>query len=132
VGPERGEAVRLLVLQTASCLWHFPRVLRYKDLVEVRSKHSITASLSYLHLPSTQQYLPPTHFIMRSAIVALATTVTAVAADVSVVWRHEISSGSTSLSVHSADGTVLAETCGSLLASLDFRKLNGYGAGQCT
>jgi hypothetical protein len=36
------------------------------------------------------------------------------------------------LSVHSADGTVLAETCGSLLASLDFRKLNGYGAGQCT
>jgi hypothetical protein len=71
---------------------------------------------------------------MRSAILALAITVTAVAADISVVWRHEISSGATSLTIHlhSADGTVLAETCGSLLRSLDFRKLNGNGAGQCT
>jgi hypothetical protein len=85
-----------------------------------------------LPLPSTQQYLPPTHFIMRSATVALENTVTAVAIDVSLVWHHELSSGSISLHDHSANGIVLAETYGSLLGCLSFRKVNGYGAGQYT
>jgi hypothetical protein len=58
---------------------------------------------------------------MRSALFALPAFVAlAMAADVSVTWRHELSTGSTSLTIQSADKTVLAETCGSSIGSLDF------------
>ncbi|KAJ4296491.1 hypothetical protein N0V90_006536 [Kalmusia sp. IMI 367209] len=68
---------------------------------------------------------------MRSAFFALVAS--AVATDVSVVWRHEKSSGSTSLSIHSAtDNTVLAESCGSSVGSLDFSRVDEHGAGNFT
>ncbi|KAJ4373112.1 hypothetical protein N0V83_003403 [Neocucurbitaria cava] len=66
---------------------------------------------------------------MRSVIFALAAT--AMAADVSVVWRHEKSSGSTSLAIHSADDhSVLAESCGDHIGTVDFSNVDENGAGN--
>jgi hypothetical protein len=68
---------------------------------------------------------------MRSALFALPAFVAlAMAADVSVTWRHELSTGSTSLTIQSADKTVLAETCGSSIGSLDFSLVDEHGAGH--
>ncbi|CAO2653056.1 Nn.00g024670.m01.CDS01 [Neocucurbitaria sp. VM-36] len=68
---------------------------------------------------------------MRSVTFALATS--AMAADVSVVWRHEKPSGSTSLIIHSSkDHVVLAESCGNSIASLDFSHVDEHGAGNFT
>lgn len=68
---------------------------------------------------------------MRSAIFALAASV--VAADVSVVWRHEKPTGSTSLTIHSGeDQAVIAESCGNSIGSLDFSNVDEHGAGNFT
>ncbi|KAF2022625.1 hypothetical protein EK21DRAFT_82865, partial [Setomelanomma holmii] len=53
-----------------------------------------------------------------------------IAADVAVVWRHEKTTGSTSLSIHAAtDDAVLAESCGNSIGSLDFN-VDEHGAGN--
>ncbi|KAF2830289.1 hypothetical protein CC86DRAFT_433967 [Ophiobolus disseminans] len=68
---------------------------------------------------------------MRSAFFALPTFVaSAMAAEVFVTWRHEIPSGSTSLTIQSAEKTVLAEVCGSSIGSLDFSNVDQHGAGS--
>lgn len=69
---------------------------------------------------------------MRSAIFALAAT-TAIAADISVTWRHERSSGSTSVIFHTGGAVdkTLAETCGNSLGSLKFNT-DESGVGNCT
>lgn len=78
-----------------------------------------------------QQSLPRSYiFIMRFTLLAFAAT--ALAADVKVIWRHEKPTGRTSLTVESADRTVLAETCGNLLGALDFSRLDEHGVGNFT
>jgi hypothetical protein len=68
---------------------------------------------------------------MRSASFALlALAASAMAAETFVTWRHEISTGSTSLTIQSADKTVLAETCGSSIGHLDFSRVDENGAGH--
>jgi hypothetical protein len=70
---------------------------------------------------------------MRFALFALpAFAASVLAAEVSVTWRHEPSTNSTSLTVHSADKEVLAEKCGSSIESLDFSQVNEKGAGFFT
>ena len=66
---------------------------------------------------------------MRSTIFALAATA-AMAADVSVSWRHEKASGATSVTVHGADDAVLAEACGNSIGSLTFNTEES-GKGNC-
>ncbi|KAH7071228.1 hypothetical protein BKA63DRAFT_493066 [Paraphoma chrysanthemicola] len=69
---------------------------------------------------------------MRSTIFAFMATA-ALAADVTIVWRHEKTTGSTSLSVQStSDATVLAESCGNSIGSLDFSSVDEHGAGNFT
>lgn len=69
---------------------------------------------------------------MRSSII-FAFVAAATAADVSITWRHEKSSGSTSLTIREAKGdTVLAETCGNTLGSLNFVNADENGAGNLT
>ncbi|KAF2447402.1 hypothetical protein P171DRAFT_407521 [Karstenula rhodostoma CBS 690.94] len=68
---------------------------------------------------------------MRSLILALAAS--AIATEVTVVWRHEKTTGSTSLSILSAENDApLAERCGSSLGSLDFTRVDQHGAGNFT
>jgi hypothetical protein len=71
-------------------------------------------------------------FIMLLKLFALAASVAA--KEVSVVWRHEKPSASTSLTVFPATGmdTVLAEACGNTLGSLDFSRVDENGAGNFT
>ncbi|KAH3905284.1 hypothetical protein HBI56_209680 [Parastagonospora nodorum] len=65
---------------------------------------------------------------MRFALFAFAAT--ALAADVKVIWRHEKPTGKSSLTLESADRTVLAETCGNSLGALDFSRLDEHGVGD--
>jgi hypothetical protein len=70
---------------------------------------------------------------MRSALFVLpAFAASAMSAEVFVTWRHEIPSGSTSLTIQSADKAVVAETCGSLIGALDFSNVDKQGAGYLT
>ncbi|KAF2828371.1 hypothetical protein CC86DRAFT_465212 [Ophiobolus disseminans] len=99
------------------CLWHNTTTASFTQLLQI-----------YLQL---RHHSSPCQFIMRSGpIFALAAAATA--ADVSVVWRHEKVSGSTSLTVHSSnDNKVLAKTCGNTIGSLDFH-VDEHGAGTFT
>ncbi|KAL1607647.1 hypothetical protein SLS60_002582 [Paraconiothyrium brasiliense] len=66
---------------------------------------------------------------MRPTILALVASV--LATDVTVVWRHEKTTGSTSLSIHSIESDkILAERCGNALGSLDFSRVDQHGAGN--
>jgi hypothetical protein len=69
---------------------------------------------------------------MLLSFLALAASVAAT--EVSVVWRHEKPSASTSLTVYAAAGmnTVLAEACGNTIGSLDFSRVDEHGAGNFT
>jgi len=70
---------------------------------------------------------------MRSTLFAIpAFAASALAAEVFVTWRHEIPSGSTSLTIQSANKTVLAETCGSTIGSLSFADVDAHGGGHLT
>jgi hypothetical protein len=105
--------------------------MRYKASLSSRPQESITASQHHFQTIILATSIA-SQFIMRSIIFALAAT-TAIAADVSVTWRHEKSSGSTSLTVHSAvDDAVLAETCGNSLGSLTFNVDETGAGGSCT
>lgn len=69
---------------------------------------------------------------MRSAIFA-ALAASTMAADVSIVWRHEKPTGNKSLTIHSANNyTVLAQSCGNSIGSLDFSQVDEHGAGHFT
>jgi hypothetical protein len=62
---------------------------------------------------------------MRSTLFALpAFAASALAAEVSVTWRHEILSNKTSLTIQSNDKTVLAEECGSSIKPLNFSNVD--------
>jgi hypothetical protein len=70
---------------------------------------------------------------MLFAIFALAATAAA-ATEVSFVWRHELPSNSTSLTIYpgAERNTVLAETCGNTMGSLDFSRVDEHGSGNFT
>jgi hypothetical protein len=70
---------------------------------------------------------------MLITYLTLAASV-ATATEVSVVWRNEKPSGSTSLTVYSAAerNTVLAEACGNAIGSLDLSRVDEHGDGSFT
>lgn len=71
-------------------------------------------------------------FVIRPILLA-AFAASTIAADVSVIWRHEKSSGSTSLTVHAAENdAILAESCGSSIGTLDFSSIDENGFGNVT
>ncbi|KAF7556449.1 hypothetical protein G7Z17_g1443 [Cylindrodendrum hubeiense] len=71
-------------------------------------------------------------FLLRLAVLATAVLAT----EVDVVWRHEKSSGLTSLSVFSSThGSLISETCGSIITAdvpIDFSDLDDDGSGTFT
>ncbi|KAF2818344.1 hypothetical protein CC86DRAFT_433620 [Ophiobolus disseminans] len=68
---------------------------------------------------------------MRAAFLALAAS--AIAADVSIVWRHEKPSGSTSLTIHASPSkSIIAEICGNSIGAVDFSRVDEHGAGSFT
>jgi hypothetical protein len=70
---------------------------------------------------------------MRSALFVLSAFAASVmSTEVFITWRHEIPSGSTSLTIQSADRAVVAETCGSSIGTLDFSHVDKQGAGYLT
>ncbi|KAJ4364040.1 hypothetical protein N0V83_009495 [Neocucurbitaria cava] len=70
---------------------------------------------------------------MRSTLFALPAFAAAVLADeVSVTWRHELSSGKTALEIQGADKALLAESCSSKIGSLDFTNVDKHGGGSFT
>jgi hypothetical protein len=67
---------------------------------------------------------------MRSTLFALPAFAASVLANqVSVTWRHELSSGKTALEILGADKAMLAESCSSKIGSLDFSNLDKHGGG---
>ncbi len=67
---------------------------------------------------------------MRSALLALSAFAASVLANaVSVIWRHELSSGKTALEILGADKAVLAESCSSKIGSLDLSNVDEHGGG---
>jgi hypothetical protein len=70
---------------------------------------------------------------MRSTLFALPAFAASVLADqVSVTWRHELSSGKTALEIHGTNKAMLAESCSSKIGSLDFSNLDEHGGGFFT
>jgi hypothetical protein len=69
---------------------------------------------------------------MLFAIFALATA--AAATEVSIVWRHEKPTNSTSLTIYpgAERGAALAESCGNTLGSIDFSRVDEHGVGNYT
>ena len=70
---------------------------------------------------------------MRSAhFVLIAFAASALANEVSVTWRHELSSSKTALEIRGADKAVLAESCSSKIGTLDFSDVDEQGGGYFT
>lgn len=72
---------------------------------------------------------------MKLLILNLLVATTVLAEKVEVTWRLEKSSGQSSLSVFDPNGTVVAETCGSVIGSdspIDFSKLDDSATGSFT
>jgi hypothetical protein len=70
---------------------------------------------------------------MRSTLFALpAFAATALAGEVFVTWRHELSTGKTALEIQGTDKSVLAESCSSKIGSLDFSDVDEHGGGSFT
>ncbi|KAF9761351.1 hypothetical protein IL306_003848 [Fusarium sp. DS 682] len=72
---------------------------------------------------------------MRSLNSILLFLSTALAADVQVVWRLEKDTKASSVSALGSHGTVIAETCGSILHAkypIDFSDVNDNGSGNFT
>lgn len=68
---------------------------------------------------------------MRVVLLALSTLVASIFADeVSVTWRHELSSGRTALEILDLNNTILAESCGSKIGTLDFSSVDKHGGGS--
>lgn len=69
---------------------------------------------------------------MRSAIFALPALAATALADVSVIWRHELSTGKTATEVRGADKALLADSCSSKIGALDFSDVDENGGGSFT
>lgn len=68
---------------------------------------------------------------MRSTLFTLpAFAATALANEVFVTWRHELSTGKTALEVQGMDKSMLAESCSSKIGSLDFSEVDEHGGGS--
>ncbi|KAJ4127885.1 hypothetical protein NW768_008165 [Fusarium equiseti] len=70
---------------------------------------------------------------MRFSYIAIFYSIQALAADIQVVWRLEKETNASSLSAVSDKGTVIAETCGSIIHakhSIDFSDVDGSGTGN--